>query len=234
MKPYKKIGDVKLGENPIIEEGVIIYGPVTIGNNVYIGRNSIIGYPTFSNLRKMLKEHKEIRGGGLETKIGNDVVICPNVTIYEGVIISNNVKVFHRALIREETEIGENSIIGSDVTLDGPYIKIGKNTLIHAKAYICSKTTIGNQVFVGPQAGTVNEKTAQSRIGLPSVENYRDIEKGATIEDGASIGEGAHIMMGVTIGKKAVLGTSALATKDIPDNEVWIGIPAKFLKKRDF
>lgn len=234
MADYETYGDVKLGENVNIEKYVVIYGPVIIGDNTYIGRGAIIGHPAFGNLQKIIKENKKIIEGGSETKIGNDVYIASGVIIYEGVIIENNVKIFHRATIREETKIGENCIIGTNVVIDGPHIEIGKNNLIHAGAYICSKTKIGNQVFIGPQAGTVNEKTAQSRISLPSIEGYRDKEEGPVIEDGASIGEGAHIMMGVKIGKKAVLGAGALATKDIPKNEVWVGIPAKFLKKREF
>lgn len=231
---YTLIGKVELGNNVIIEKGVVIYGPVIIGNNVYIGRNSTIGYPILSNLSEMLEKEGKLKEGGLETKIGDNVKIYPDSTIYEGVEIGDNVKVFHRVLIREKIKIGENSMIGTNVVLDGPDIEIGKDTLIHASVYICSKTKIGNNVFVGPQAGTINEKKAQSRIGLKSAENYRELEKGPLIKDYSCIGEGAHIMMGVIIGEKSVLGAGSLAVKDIPEKEIWKGNPAKFLRKRDF
>lgn len=46
------------------------------------------------------------------------------------------------------------------------------------------------------------------------------------------IGTGAIILQGVTIGNGSVVAAGAVVTKDIPDNEVWGGVPAKFIKKR--
>lgn len=47
------------------------------------------------------------------------------------------------------------------------------------------------------------------------------------------IGTGAIILQGVTIGDGAVVAAGAVVTKDIPPNEVWGGIPAKFIRKRN-
>lgn len=234
MTGYEIHGDVRLGKNVKVEAGVVLYGPLSIGDGAYIGRNSIIGFPTLKLLVQMLKDHGKIVEGGLGTTIGDNVLIYPSVVIYEGVRIDSNVKVFHNAQIREKVSIGESSIIGSYTVIDGPDVEIGKNTLIHAKCYICSKTKIGDQVFIGPKVGTVNEKSAQSRIGLPSQETYRENEIGPVIEDNAVIGEGAILNMGVVIGKGAVVGTGAVVTKDVPPNEIWIGNPARKLKDRDF
>ncbi len=230
-------GPVKLGKGVVVSEGARLYGPLKIGNKVKIGANARVGYPTLGLLNKMLEEHGKIVNGGLETVIGDNVFIDADVMIYEDSKIGNNARIFHHASIREKVEIGDNSMIGCYTVIDGPFVKIGKNTLIHAQAYICSKSTIGDQVFIGPQVGTINEKTAQSRIGLPSMagDAYRDLEIGPTIEDGVSIGEGAKIMMGVKIGKKAVVGSGAMVTKNIPANQIWVGNPARYLgKDRDF
>ena len=54
-----------------------------------------------------------------------------------------------------------------------------------------------------------------------------------TIGDDAVIGARSEILGGVTIGKRAVLGAFALATKDIPEGEVWIGVPAKYYCSRE-
>ncbi len=231
-KNHEIIGSVKLGKNVIIEKNVVIYGPTVLGDNVYIGRNSIIGYPALNNLKVMLKEEGRIVEGKSETIIGNNVMVYPNVVIYEDIKIGDNVQVFHNALIRENIEIGENCMIGTNTVLDG-YSKIGNNTLIHSGAYICAKSDIGNQVFIGPNAGFVNEKTAQSRIGLVSAKNYRDIEKGPKVEDFASIGEGAILLQGTAVGKKAIIGAGAVVTKNVPQNEVWVGNPARKLKERN-
>ena len=56
-------GEVKLGKNVIIEETAIIYGPVTIGDNSYIGHRAIIGYPKLQTKKKILSEGKLKEGG---------------------------------------------------------------------------------------------------------------------------------------------------------------------------
>lgn len=46
------------------------------------------------------------------------------------------------------------------------------------------------------------------------------------------IGTGATVLQGVTIGDGAVVAAGAVVTKDIPANEVWGGVPAKFIRQR--
>ena len=52
-----------------------------------------------------------------------------------------------------------------------------------------------------------------------------------TIKNGAWIASGVIILPGVTIGENAIVGAGSVVTKDIPDNEMWFGNPAKFHKK---
>lgn len=52
------------------------------------------------------------------------------------------------------------------------------------------------------------------------------------IGDGAFIGAASIICNTVTIGDNAIVGAGSVVTKDIPDNEIWAGNPAKFIKKR--
>jgi len=51
-----------------------------------------------------------------------------------------------------------------------------------------------------------------------------------TIKKGARIGINVTILPGVTIGRNAVVGAGAVVTKDIPDNAVAVGVPAKPIK----
>lgn len=46
---------------------------------------------------------------------------------------------------------------------------------------------------------------------------------------GVSIGAGSTILLGITIGKNAVIGAGSVVTKNIPDNELWLGNPARFV-----
>lgn len=47
------------------------------------------------------------------------------------------------------------------------------------------------------------------------------------------IGTGAIILQGVSVGDGAVIAAGAVVTKDVPSNEVWGGVPAKFIRKRN-
>lgn len=52
------------------------------------------------------------------------------------------------------------------------------------------------------------------------------------IKENAFIGCNTVICNAVTIGKNAIVGAGSVVTKDIPENEVWAGNPARFIKKR--
>lgn len=51
------------------------------------------------------------------------------------------------------------------------------------------------------------------------------------LEDNCFIGAGTTILKGVRVGENAVVGACSLVTRDIPANELWAGVPAKFVKK---
>ena len=57
--------------------------------------------------------------------------------------------------------------------------------------------------------------------------------KPITIGHHCWIGTGAMVLQGVNIGNGAVVAAGAVVTKDIPENEVWGGVPARFIRKRN-
>ncbi len=129
--------------------------------------------------------------------------------------IGNNVKIWHYTYVGDDTEIGNNVKIGSLVHIDYN-VKIGENTLIEGSVYIPPLSRIGNNVFIGPAAVLTNDSYPPSKKMV-----------GVTIEDNAIIGSRAVIKAGVTIGKNSVVAMGAVVTKDVPENTVVVGIPAK-------
>jgi acetyltransferase-like isoleucine patch superfamily enzyme len=55
---------------------------------------------------------------------------------------------------------------------------------------------------------------------------------GILVDDGAWLGFGVIVLSGVTIGKGAVVGAGSVVTKDIPDNAIAVGVPARVVKIR--
>ena len=51
------------------------------------------------------------------------------------------------------------------------------------------------------------------------------------IKDGAWLGAHTLVLKGVTIGERAVIAAASVVTKDVPDDELWGGNPARFIRK---
>ena len=104
-----------------------------------------------------------------------------------------------------------------------PKAKIGKNLFIdHGMGVVIGETSeIGDNV-------TIYHMVTLGGIS-PSInsDSQREIKRHPTLMDNVVVGSGAQILGPVTIGKNAKIGANAVVTKDVPDNAVMIGIPAK-------
>ena len=63
-------------------------------------------------------------------------------------------------------------------------------------------------------------------------EDLRDVDKFGRITIGSNVhvGVGAVIMPGVTVGNNCIIGVDAVVTRDIPDNSIAVGVPARVIK----
>lgn len=103
-------------------------------------------------------------------------------------------------------------------------ISIGENSGFTGVSIVADKEVIiGRNVLVGTNS-TIGDRDDHK-------DRYNTESKGIYIEDDVWIGMDVTILKGVSIGKGAIIGAKSLVTKDIPANEVWAGIPAKFIKK---
>jgi acetyltransferase-like isoleucine patch superfamily enzyme len=109
----------------------------------------------------------------------------------------------------------------------GKHIKIGRNVFInHACSFLdLGGITIEDDVLIGPR---VNLTTENHPID-PSKRKFLDV-RSIIIRKGAWIGAGATILPGVTVGVNSVVAAGAVVTKDVPDNTIVGGVPAKFLR----
>lgn len=88
--------------------------------------------------------------------------------------------------------------------------------------------TLGDNVYisVGVEFVCHDGSTLPFRKDIPDLELAGEIIVG----DNVFIGKGATVLAGVTIGSNCVIGACALVTKNVPDNTIYGGVPAKFLK----
>ena len=104
-----------------------------------------------------------------------------------------------------------------------PKAKIGKNLFIdHGMGVVIGETSdIGDNV-------TIYHMATLGGIS-PSInsDKQREIKRHPTLQDNVVIGSGAQVLGPVTVGKNAKIGANAVVTKDVPENGVMVGIPAK-------
>ena len=104
-----------------------------------------------------------------------------------------------------------------------PRAKIGKNLFIdHGMGVVIGETSeIGDNV-------TIYHMATLGGIS-PSINSneQRNIKRHPTLKDNVVVGSGAQILGPVTVGKNAKIGANAVVTKDVPENAVMVGIPAK-------
>lgn len=94
------------------------------------------------------------------------------------------------------------------------------------------KVTIEDNVLVGGDCKIYDTDFHPIKFA-PRIQYDRSQIKCApiTICEGAWIGAHSIILKGVTIGKRSVVGAGSVVTHDIPDDEVWAGNPARFIRK---
>lgn len=128
-------------------------------------------------------------------------------------------------------KIGKSCKIVAPFFCDYGYnIELGENFFANHNLVIldCAKVKFGKNVFVGPDCGfhtaahplNVEERIAGLEYAYP-----------ITVGDNVWFGAGVHVMPGITIGNNSVIAAGAVVTKDVPDNVLVGGVPARILRK---
>jgi len=107
------------------------------------------------------------------------------------------------------TEIGENCFIFENNTIQ-PFTKIGNNCILWSGNHIGHHSIIEDNVFIT---------------------SHCVISGHCHIKQGAYLGVNCTVRDQTTIGEWSTVGMGSLVTKNIPDNEIWIGSPAKKFEK---
>lgn len=198
--------------------------------NIYKAFSKLIPkqYESFKNGLKIKGTYngsfvKQIIGGG-------NKVICEGSCYFDRTVIhitgNNNTIIFE-----DGCRVGPKCSFwaeGSNIT-----IRIGAHTTFTHTVHFCAQED-GLSIEVGEDcmfSNTITVRTSDSHI-------ITDNTTGERINPGKNVKIGNHvwiapnsiIMKGVTIGDNVIIGTNSMATKDIPENSLAVGTPAKVVK----
>lgn len=137
--------------------------------------------------------------------------------------IGKNTNIWQFCVVFPEAEIGDNCNICANVLIEND-VHLGNNVTVKSGVQLWDGITLEDNVFIGPNATFTNDLYPRSKN--PDWKLCKTI-----VKKGASIGANATIVCGITIGENAMVGAGSVVTKDIPDGEIWVGNPAKFLRK---
>ncbi|MCI8402380.1 MAG: acyltransferase [Lachnospiraceae bacterium] len=161
----------------------------------------------------------------------------------ENVKIHGIIKIYGHGTIK----IGKNTIINSSMDANpiggdsrtifslksDAELSIGEDSGISNTAIVChSRVTIGSRVRIG--GGTKIYDTDFHSLSFEERMDYATETvntKPVSIEDDAFVGAHCIILKGVRIGQRSIVGAGSVVTKEIPDDEVWAGNPARFIRR---
>ncbi len=182
---------------------------VKLGNNSVIEPMCLIGI-----LCSPKPLHKELC-------IGNNCLIRSGTYIYENNLIGDNFVTGNKVNIRESNVIGDNVSIGSHSIIEHN-INIENNVRIHSNVFIPEYTILKNGCWIGPNVVLTNAK-------YPNQEHTKENLDSPFIDENAVIGANTTILPGVLIGKNSLIGAGSVVTRDIPENSIFAGNPARRL-----
>ena len=138
-------------------------------------------------------------------------------------IIPEDTNIWQFCVVLPQARIGHNCNVCSHSFIENEVV-IGDNVTIKCGVQLWDGITLEDNVFIGPNVTFTNDRYPRSKN-----EKWQ-LEK-TVVRRGASIGAGVVVVCGIEIGENAMIGAGSVLTKSVPAGELWMGNPARFVKR---
>lgn len=139
--------------------------------------------------------------------------------------IGENTNIWQFCVVFPKAKIGDNCNICANVLIENDVV-IGDNVTVKSGVQLWDGVTVEDNVCIGPNVTFTNDKYPRSKN--PDWKLFKTI-----VKKGATVGANSTVLAGVTIGENAMIGAGSVVTKDVPAGELWLGNPARFVRKID-
>jgi UDP-2-acetamido-3-amino-2,3-dideoxy-glucuronate N-acetyltransferase len=154
----------------------------------------------------------------------NHTLVAPDVKLGKGVVLNAFINLYG-------CTIGDGTRIGTFVEVQKNAC-IGARCKIQSHTFICEGVTIEDEVFIGHGVMFINDLLPRATAATGGLQTDADWKVVPTlVKRGASIGSNATILGGITIGENSLIGAGSVVTRDIPDNTIAAGNPARIIRK---
>jgi UDP-2-acetamido-3-amino-2,3-dideoxy-glucuronate N-acetyltransferase len=132
--------------------------------------------------------------------------------------IGDATMVWQHSIILPGAKIGNHCNINAFCFIENDVV-VGDYVTVKCGVYIWDGITIGDNVHLGPNVTFTNDLYPRSKHNF-------EIAK-TIVRHGASVGANATLIAGITIGEFSLIGAGSVVTKDVPNNTLWMGNPAR-------
>lgn len=136
--------------------------------------------------------------------------------------IGEGTRIWQYSVVLSRAVIGSNCNICAHTLIENDVI-IGNHVTVKSGVFIWDGIIVEDNVFIGPCVAFTNDKAPRSK-------KYPKEFLKTIIKKGASLGANSTILPGIILGENCMVGAGAVVTKDVPDNAVVVGNPARIVK----